>query len=208
MGVRAENERVSERYLCPPHWVGVWPELQPAHERDKFGGGLAPQQGAGGRWALVHAEVSALRQVLVPGLTASVLDLPNQFAKGLHACFEAFRVERMGCFSFCDRNGLLLEDPAAIHEVSDLVPRNRMVTFLVDQCPGCSVHARVAGQRSVVEIDREPPRQSEDLVRYDMHVGDAEQIIEWYRLERGHQIFPWVQRSDVPLPGPANDLGV
>ena len=102
----------------------------------------------------------------------------------------------------------MAENTATVHEVADLVPRNRMGTFVANQCPGRRVHARVAGQRSVVEVDREPPRQIDDCLRQEAHIGDAEEIVEWPRLERDHQIFRQIQWPHTPLLGPAYDLGI
>ena len=70
------------------------------------------------------------------------------------------------------------------------------------------MHARVAGQRAVVEVDRGPLRQSDGLLREHAHIGDAEEIIKCPALERGHHIFRWVQQPHTPFSGPLNDLGI
>src|SRR5258707_6623866 len=117
----------------------------------------------------------------------------------MYAGFEAFGVERIGRFVFCDCDWLLLENGTPIHDFADLVPRDRMATFVVNQCPGRGMPARVAGQRSVVEVGRASPRQGQDLLWNKTHIGNTEQIIEWRRFEGGQQICRWVQERDTQL---------
>ena len=59
-----------------------------------------------------------------------------------------------------------------------------------------------------MEIDRSRPRQADQLVRQQSHVGNAEQVIKWMLLKNCFEISPGVNRPHAARLCPTRDFGL
>ncbi|MFO1077880.1 MAG: hypothetical protein U1E73_09165 [Planctomycetota bacterium] len=145
-------------------------------------------------------EHGALREVLRHGLQRARREAVDERAERLLAGQEAARVERDRRRVGVEREALLQQDAAGVGLALDHVPRDRVLALAAVDRPARRVEPRVARQRTVVEVDCEPPRQRQHRRRQHRQPGDREQQVERLALQLRRQVARGIEASQ-PLFG-------
>ena len=115
------------------------------------------------------------------GLSRALIVAPfqhvDQLGQTAQRCFPAAGVQGQGGVVGCDLDRHAQQDRTFVHAAADAVPSDRVALRPLQQRPDRGVQPGPFGQRTVVEIDRPPPRQGQRLRRNDGQVRHAEDII-------------------------------
>ena len=149
-----------------------------------------------------------MREVLFAGPHGSASQHVHEFRERLNSRFKTLRIQRKRRFVRRNLDLALLENASTVDPVADEVPRYAMPGFTVQNRPRGRVNTGVARERSVVEIDCAPARQSHDFLREELHVGNAEQIIERPLFQNGSHIARRVHQSHASRLRPSANVGV
>ncbi|RPK63941.1 hypothetical protein EES44_15260 [Streptomyces sp. ADI96-15] len=135
-------------------------------------------------------------------------DVRNEVAEEFDAGLGGLVRQGEGGGVVTDREPPFEQDAAGVHGLGHAVPGRGVPGGAFVQRPGGDVAAGVAGQRSVVEVDRGDPGQREHLGAQDAEVDHAEQVVEGLPGQRGGEVAVRVVEGDAVLCGEGGDSRV
>mgnify|MGYP003693892453 CR=1 FL=1 len=162
---RDEHARRARWILATPDRVGVAAEVRARTSASSLVRRTRPVDRAGrGRTAMAFVEAAPPR-VLRQRSRAIPRPARDQLAERVDRGLEALRVEAEGRLVRGELEEPLLQDRARVELGRHDVPGDAVARLAVDEGPGRRVQTGVLGQRTVVEVDRAPHRQTQDTLR-------------------------------------------
>ena len=204
-----DNEgRATQPDLGRGQMIGVGTGVQRSDQSGDVGRGPGPVDAAGSCRTFVPRVVSTAFGVLPPGPGGAVLQFRQQLVEAGNRCLVTLGVQGERGFFGGDRKPHLLENVPLVHPLGHEVPRDAVLSFLVQEGPRRDVQPCVFGKKSVVEVDGLAARQGEHIRMNNGEMCDAKEVVEGFRRQASRQVTIRRDAGDAVLLSPSLHLRI